>query len=206
MKDSFIDPIKINTQLFYSSLGALFVSALFIIIDRIDIWPPSIQFVDVLDPTTFIRTLLHKLPLLIPVLWLALFSSKRRSEAQRLQQEYAHKETIAKSYEGLRQQIEKLSSENEELLKKLLDTAITAIGYNASETLERKHGDKMPVQEFCEGVSSKFNELLTHSLLIASLPDRFFSTFLGKSLANFCLRFDNSIRLFLFGLFRAAIK
>ena len=35
-------------------------------------------------------------------------------------------------------------------MSKLLDTAILAVSYNASETLDKKHGDKMPIHEIIE--------------------------------------------------------
>ena len=35
-----------------------------------------------------------KLPFILPALWLVIFISKRRSEAERLTQEYAHKESF----------------------------------------------------------------------------------------------------------------
>lgn len=67
-----------------------------------------------------------------------------------MQQEYAHKEALAKSYQSYKQQIEALKDDNDEMLKGLLTKSIETIAYNVSETLDKKHGDKMPIQELVE--------------------------------------------------------
>lgn len=96
--------------------------------------------------------LLHKLPLYGPLIWFAIYASKRRSENQRLEQEYAHKEALAKSYSSYKLQIEGLKKETEvdKLMSKLLDSSIDTVSKNASESLDKKHGDKMPSIEVIE--------------------------------------------------------
>lgn len=70
---------------------------------------------------------------------------------ERLKQEYAHKEALAKSYESFKFQIEQLGGDSEvELLKKLLDTAISAVAKNASETLDKVPDNKTPILEISE--------------------------------------------------------
>lgn len=86
-------------------------------------------------------TWLKRLPLILPILWLTVFVSKRRSEYQRLRFEYSHKESLAKSYNSYKQQIEELGEDNSELLKTLLEQTIIAIAFNASTTLDKKHSD-----------------------------------------------------------------
>ena len=78
---------------------------------------------------------------------MAVFSSKRRSEVQRLQQEYAHKEALAKSYDSYKTQIEQLEKGDQAMLLKLIENSIQTIAHNASETLDGKHGDGTPFQE-----------------------------------------------------------
>jgi len=90
------------------------------------------------------KSLLHTLPITAPLIWLALYSTKRRNENQRLEQEYAHKEALAKSYSSYKQQIIDLKQEDQELLVKLLNSTIDTISDNASKTLDKKHGDKTP--------------------------------------------------------------
>jgi len=38
-------------------------------------------------------------------------------------------------------------------MSKLLDTAISVVAYNVSETLDKKHGDKMPIHELAEKIT-----------------------------------------------------
>lgn len=89
-----------------------------------------------------------KMPFIIPALWLVIFMSRRRSEAERLSQEYVHKEVLAKSYDSYKQQIEKLSKEDQkELLPVLMEGMIRAISLNPAETLDKKHQSDSPISE-----------------------------------------------------------
>ena len=107
----------------------------------------SIEPLDSGDPVNLLAGLIYRLSVLAPLVWLTFFVSKRLSEAQRLKQEYAHKEAVAKSYESFKQQIDKLNldAEKDLLIKILLKTSIEAIGFNPSKTLDKKHGDKPPL-------------------------------------------------------------
>lgn len=104
-----------------------------------------------------------KMPFIIPALWLVIFVSRRRSEAERLSQEYAHKEVLAKSYDSYKQQIEKLSKEDqEELLPVLMEGMIKTISLNPAETLDKKHQSDSPISEvlkdknFIDSIVDKF--------------------------------------------------
>lgn len=140
LKDEFEWSMNLYSKVFYSSLMLLFVVSLVVIIDKIGWF--YMDFVELNNLTVLSTSFVHKLPILGPVLWLAIFSSRRRSEAHRLQQEYAHKEAIAKSYQSFKKQIDSLRDNNDDLAKQLLAIAIKAIGYNASETLDRNHDEK----------------------------------------------------------------
>ena len=151
MKDTFNQPIKNNTRLFCWTLVFMFFVTLCSFLS--DTWtynngwsytPPN------LTEGRIFLSLAHKLPFYLPLIWLAYFASKRRSEAQRLQQEYAHKESLAKSYDSYKKQIEALGDTARDLQRNLIDRAIDVIAYNASTTLDGKHGDKMPAQEFVD--------------------------------------------------------
>lgn len=152
LKDSFNPTIKTYTGIFYGSLAGLFLCAFVLITKKIG-WD-GIEWV---DPTSDVAKVLgdiaFKLPFVLPLLWLALFSSKRRSEDRRLQQEYAHKEAIAKSYHSFKSQIEQLAQKDEELSKQLLGSAISAIAFNASSTLDKRHGDKLPFHEAIDSIN-----------------------------------------------------
>ncbi len=141
--------VKNYTNLFYLSLIFLFITAGIAVIPELCYVSPGI-FDACKEGTngswfSWVRGVLAKLLLIVPTLWLAIFASKRRSEHQRLQQEYAHKESVSKSFEGYKEQIKALKLDDEKLLAELLGIAIKAIGYNASITLGAKHGDDPPV-------------------------------------------------------------
>jgi len=150
MKDSFEKPIKNWNQVFVGSIAVMFVATFLsfleigIVKDNVITW---FAFAKMGDITSTMNSLLFKLPLYAPLIWLAIFASKRRSENQRLQQEYAHKEAVAQSYISYKMQIDELDTEDKELLEKLLNSSIDTVSHNASESLDKKHGDATPVQE-----------------------------------------------------------
>ena len=94
----------------------------------------------------FFENIPSRLVIVAPLIWLALFMSKRRSEFFRLEQEYAHKTAVAQSYLSFKDQIEKLK-ENDEMKIKLMESALETISVNAAATLDKKHGDDLPMIE-----------------------------------------------------------
>ena len=157
MRNSFSVPVRNANRIFYASVAGLVFVGLLMNVDRIWLWGISFQ-----HPANWLSALqafVHKLPLLGPLIWLAYYASKRRSEFQRLEQEYAHKQALAMSYESYRKQIQDLGSEDDALMKDLLAKAVEAIAFNASASLDGKHGDKIPIQELLEKtVAAALNE------------------------------------------------
>lgn len=95
-----------------------------------------------------IRHILARLPFFIPAIWLAIFASRQQSQYKRLQQEYVYKETLSKSYEAYKREIDKLpdSAIKDALHEKLIASMVEMCGYNPSLTLENKsHEDKPPM-------------------------------------------------------------
>lgn len=150
MKESFDKPIKNWNLVFVGSIIIMFISTFIsfvdigIVKDNVTTW---FSFKQMGDFTSTLNNLLFKLPLYAPLIWFAIFASKRRSENQRLQQEYAHKEALAKSYVSYKMQIDELNQEDKKLLEKLLDSSINTVSHNASESLDKKHGDFTAIQE-----------------------------------------------------------
>lgn len=157
LKTSFDKPIHNASNLFYAALAGLLTTAFLMITHKIGFL--YIEFVEFTpeELPVLLTSLAYKLPFLLPLLWLAIFATKRRSEASRLQQEYAHKEAIAKSYQSFKQQIEALNKEDDILMVQLLEKAIFAIAFNASVTLDGKHGDKMPILETLDKLAEKID-------------------------------------------------
>jgi hypothetical protein len=153
LKDRFEKPIQYYTRAFYGSLTVLFVGGLAVVSDTASFWPPSVTFVSASNWEAMLQTLLTRIPIIVPIVWVAIFSATRRSQYERLQQEYAHKEALASSYESYKKQLQDLGAGTEELQKALIAKAIDAIAYNASTTLDGKHTEKPPALQVFE----KFN-------------------------------------------------
>lgn len=135
---------------FFALVGLLTITASIAITESFAFYPLSWQGINISDPAEYLTKLLFKLPIVIPVLWAALTVSKRRSEMHRLAEEYAHKEALAKSYEGFKKQIIELKKDDNELLAELLAAMLKAVSLNAATTLDGKHGEKMPTQTVIE--------------------------------------------------------
>ncbi|MGM7447286.1 hypothetical protein ACP7H9_02090 [Idiomarina sp. ST20R2A10] len=138
LKNQFSGPIKTYTWVFFGSIALIAAVALFTV-----------------DATSFSElsnNFINRLPIYIPLIWIAMFSSKRRNEAHRLQQEYAHKEAIAKSYQSFKMQINNLNDNDDAMMKQLLAAAIKAISRNSSETLDNARSDGSPAQETIESL------------------------------------------------------
>lgn len=152
MKDSFVAPIRFAGGAFYVSIAVLIFGSIVMAVDSATI-EGGLKFKELGDWQSVLRSLVYKLPFYGPAVWVAYYASKRRSEYQRLQQEYAHKEALAKSYDSYKKQIKELDLEDDEMLVALLNKAIDAIAHNASQTLDGKHGDKMPLQEAIDRIA-----------------------------------------------------
>ena len=71
--------------------------------------------------------------------------------------EYAHKEALAKSYHSYKKQIEALGETSEDLKLKLIEQAIEVIGYNTSDTLDKKHGVRAPSHAMLDRILQAVN-------------------------------------------------
>ncbi|MFN7866206.1 MAG: hypothetical protein ACK5TX_02265, partial [Planctomyces sp.] len=53
-------------------------------------------------------SLLHRLPYALPLIWLAVHASGKAAMAQRVEEDYAFKETVSRSFEGFRREMAEL--------------------------------------------------------------------------------------------------
>ena len=103
------------------------------------------------EPQTFLEVAartIGKLPFFIPAIWLGLFASKQQSQNKRLAQEYAFRETLARSFEGYKKQIESLgqTKEAKAVLITLSENLVNIAGQNPSLTLDNhSHKDEPPL-------------------------------------------------------------
>ena len=161
MREEFTAPIATYTKVFYSSIVLMLAVALGSSIDSVSFQPFSWTLAKSSEWTDTLRRLLERAPVLLPLVWLAIFSATRRSQYERLQQEYAHKQALASSYESYKRQITALGGDTEALLRDLITRAIETVAFNASATLDGKHEQKPPLQTMLEKLSpAEFEKLL----------------------------------------------
>lgn len=144
LKESFDKPIVNYTKYFYWSLALIALGTVVLAIEKISVLPLDVTFAKIKDWDEILRGLVGKAGFFIPMVWLALFSATRRSQYERLQQEYAHKEAFASSYESYKKQLQDLNGGSEDLQRELIAKAVDAIAYNASATLDGKHHEEKP--------------------------------------------------------------
>ena len=99
---------------------------------------------------------LGNLPFIGGAIWLAIYSSKQRSQNKRLQQEYAFKEDVAKIYYGLKEEVEELgdSELGRKLNESVLKLVIDVVSLNPSVSLDNKsHNDSGPILESIKSIA-----------------------------------------------------
>lgn len=165
MKDSFDNYITRYTRIFYFAIASLLGISAFVAVES---WggDNGLTFVQLKAWEDVARAVLNKLPFYVPIIWLGYFASHRRSEAQRLQQEYAHKEALAKSYDNFKKQLLELDADDKEMQKLFIMKTVDAIAFNASSTLDGKHGNKIPSHDLADKIAERVGKK------IAKLPGK----------------------------------
>jgi hypothetical protein len=95
------------------------------------------------------QVVLAILPLYAPAFWFAISASKRIKLAKRLTEEYAHKEALSKTFEGLSTQIANLpdNKASRELKVKLLYNIISASSDNPGKLISDYNSSDNPILE-----------------------------------------------------------
>lgn len=164
LKNEFDKPIRNYTRVFHGALGFLLFTGFLVVTDKFTLWPFSIDLIKAGTWEEMIRNLLTRAPIVLPAVWLAIFSATRRSQYERLKQEYAHKEALSSSYESYKKQLQDLQTDSDALQRDLIAKAIEAIAYNASTTLDGNHREKPPVSQLLDKLSVEdFKKLLETS-------------------------------------------
>lgn len=98
------------------------------------------------------RLVLTMLPLYIPVVWFTASASKKLNLSKRLIEEYAHKEVLSRTYEGLSKQIESIADpgQSAELRFRLLANFLTATSENPGKLISDYQASDHPVMEALE--------------------------------------------------------
>lgn len=98
------------------------------------------------------RLVLAIIPMYIPALWIAYSASKKLNLSKRLIEEYAHKEVLSRTYEGLSNQISNISDPNqsEELKIRLLTNFLQASSENPGKLISNYETSDHPIMEALE--------------------------------------------------------
>lgn len=98
-----------------------------------------------------------------PLVWLAYYQAKKTNQYFRLEQEYAHKAVVSRSFEGYKSQVLELYKDNpasQEMLQKLLVGSIETISKNPAEVLNNFKGSSHPLEDIKDNLSNLIDPLL----------------------------------------------
>jgi len=98
------------------------------------------------------RLVLAIVPMYIPVLWFTYSANKKLNLSKRLIEEYAHKEVLSKTYEGLSKQITGLTdpAQSDELKFRLLTNFLQVSSENPGKLISNYEASDHPVMEALE--------------------------------------------------------
>jgi len=98
------------------------------------------------------RLVLAIIPMYIPALWVTYSASKKINLSKRLIEEYAHKEVLSRTYEGLSNQITSIGNrdQSEELKVRLLTNFLQASSENPGKLISNYETSDHPVMEALE--------------------------------------------------------
>lgn len=88
--------------------------------------------------TDLFNFLLFRLPFFAFAVWLLIFISNRRAEANKLGESYKHKEVMARAYVWYKKSISELDTTDNKLLEKHMENLLTAMSVDSSEFLNSK--------------------------------------------------------------------
>lgn len=94
------------------------------------------------------RHLVNRLPLIGPLIWLAIYAGRHYGLALRLQEEYAYKEAVAAAFEGFRREMSNISaggSTDVSPLVTLCENVLRTLGQRPGRIYEGKHEDITPL-------------------------------------------------------------
>ncbi|MGJ8526791.1 hypothetical protein LMG33818_002548 [Halomonadaceae bacterium LMG 33818] len=77
-----------------------------------------------------------RVPIVVFLVWLVLFTSKKASQQSALMEFYAQKQALAESYQGYKKQVEEVSTDDDDL-KNLIKMLLIAISRDSAEVLDR---------------------------------------------------------------------
>ena len=97
-------------------------------------------------------SLLHRLPFALPLVWLAFHASHRAALAQRVEEDYAFKEAVSRSFEGYRREMAELEGKAapESALSRLCTGVLTIITSPPGRIYETHQLNKTPLNALAD--------------------------------------------------------
>jgi hypothetical protein len=141
-KQRFAEPQKRWLRTFVGCIVGLVVVALpsFLAALGIPIWlHPTDQ-----APTEIWRGFLLRMPIVIPLVWLAIYAGRYYMLSLRLEEEYAYKEAVSTAFEGYKREMKDIDAgeaANPSPLTKLCTNILAAIAERPGRIYEGKHSD-----------------------------------------------------------------
>lgn len=150
-KDSYLWPKRVWSFVFIASVLSLLLVATY---------NPVTLTTETLDHTNVFSFLLGRLPFVLPIVWLAIYAGRRHNQTLRLEEDYAHKEVISKSFEGYKKQLLELEGESSEMnsTKQLINETLRALAFHPERIYNGKHHDITPLQHLKEIIPQKDNK------------------------------------------------
>lgn len=147
-KESFKIPKILWGSVFVLSVIALFLVAY---IDPVSFEKTTLNF-EIIFQNIFI-----KLPFVVPIVWLAIYAGRRHSQALRLEEDYAHKEVLSKSFEGYKNQLIEIevSSDKKQSTLNLIDRTLEALSLHPGRIYQGKHEDITPLNSVASALTQK---------------------------------------------------
>lgn len=103
----------------------------------------------------------HRLPLVIPLVWLAIYSGRNYMMAVRLEEDYAYKEAVSRAFEGYKEQMQTIKGkpDSDDPLLVLCTNVLKALAERPGRIYEGAQNVYTPSGELLDGASSA-SELL----------------------------------------------
>jgi predicted nucleic acid-binding Zn-ribbon protein len=105
------------------------------------------NILEVTEWTQFGLIISRKLPVILPLIWIAYFGFHQFGILSRIEEEYAHKEVVSKAFEGYKKQLTEMKAEGATGLKFLIDNTLQSIGKLSAEAYDSKTKPAMPMDE-----------------------------------------------------------
>ena len=140
-KEVFLWPKRIWAVLLGLTLAGMFLAVFF------DPLRPQLA-----DPeiTVVIGYLFSRVPFAVPIVWWAWYAARRHSQALRLEEDYAHKEALSRSFEGYKKQISELEAAeaNKAQTLNLFEKTLDALSKDPGRIYRERNEDGSPFSAF----------------------------------------------------------